>query len=205
MRRTRSGRFLLGLLLAALPAAAGEMLVLQVDPARTSVDFVLEATMHTVDGHLGSAAGRIAFDPASTLATGELVIDLVGAETGVGRRDKKMHAKILETDRYPTAVFRVSRIDLPHSLRQGRNELQLHGELELRGSRYPVLVPAVATLDGDRVAATAWIEIPYIDWGLQDPSFFVLRVAKTVRVEIETAGRLEGDLPASAAVTNDRR
>lgn len=204
MRRTWSAWALLGLLLVAPPASAGEMLVLHLDPESTSVDFLLDATMHTVHGHLGSASGRIAFDPASALATGELVIDLAGAETGVGRRDKKMHEKVLETDRYPTAVFRVNRIDLPHSLQQGRNELQLHGELELRGARHAVALPAVAVLEGDRIAATAWLEIPYIEWGLEDPSFLILRVAKTVRVEIETAGRLEGELPASAAAERRR-
>lgn len=204
MLRTRIPLVWLAVALIALPASAGEMLVLHLDPEETSLDFILEATMHTVHGHLGSASGRIAFDPASTLASGELVIDLGGAETGVGRRDKKMHAKILETDRYPTAVFRVNRIDLPRSLQQGRNELQLHGELELRGTRHPVLLPAVAQLDGDRITATAWLDIPYIDWGLEDPSFFVLRVAKTVRVEIETAGRLEGTLPASASIERRR-
>lgn len=204
MRRTSSVCLFLGLLATAGPASAAEMLVLQLDPERTSVDFLLDATMHTVHGHLGSASGRIAFDPASALATGELVIDLADAETGVSRRDRKMHEKILETDRYPTAVFRVNRLDLPQSLQQGRNELQLHGELELRGARHAVAVPAVAILDGDRITATAWLEIPYIDWGLEDPSFFVLRVAKTVRVEIETAGRLEGELPASAAAERRR-
>jgi len=204
MRRTSSVCLFLGLLATAGPASAAEMLVLHLDPENTSVDFLLDATMHTVHGHLGSASGRIAFDPASALATGELVIDLADAETGVGRRDRKMHEKILETDRYPTAVFRVNRLDLPQSLQQGRNELQLHGELELRGARHAVAVPAVAILDGDRITATAWLEIPYIDWGLEDPSFFVLRVAKTVRVEIETAGRLEGELPASAAAERRR-
>ena len=204
MRRTSSVCLFLGLLATAGPASAAEMLVLHLDPENTSVDFLLDATMHTVHGHLGSASGRIAFDPASALATGELVIDLADADTGVGRRDRKMHEKILETDRYPTAVFRVNRLDLPQSLQQGRNELQLHGELELRGARHAVAVPAVAILDGDRITATAWLEIPYIDWGLEDPSFFVLRVAKTVRVEIETAGRLEGELPASAAAERRR-
>lgn len=191
----------LALALVAAPAAAGEMLVFELDPEQSSVEFVLDATMHKVRGSLGPARGRIAFDPESALATGEIVIDLTRAETGIARRDRKMHENTLETDRYPEAVYRIDRIDLPASIQQGRNELQLHGELDFHGDTHAVAVPAVAVLEGDRVSATGWFEAPYVDWGLDDPSFFVLRVGKTVRVELEVAGRLEGELPAPAGDT----
>lgn len=204
MRRTSSVCLCLGLLAVAGPAGGGEMLVLHLDPESTSLDFVLDATMHTVRGRLASASGRIAFDPETALASGELVIDFAEADSGIARRDRKMREQVLETDRYPTAVYRVDRLDLPHSLKQGRNELQLHGELDFHGSKRQVSVPAVATLTGDRVTATAWLDIPYVAWGLDDPSFLVLRVGKTVRVEIEIAGRLEGELPAPAAPANRR-
>lgn len=190
---------LLGLVLWALPARAGEMLVLHLDPERSSLDFILDATLHTVRGSLGRPSGRIAFDPATGLATGEVVIDLSRADTGIERRDQKMHEKVLETDRYPTAVYAVERIDLPASLQQGRNDVQLHGVLELQGSQHTVAVPAVAVVEGDQVTATGWIDVPYVDWGLSDPSFFVLRVGKTVRVELEVGGRLEGEIPAAPA------
>lgn len=197
MGKTLAALLLLtGLTLPAPCAAAGEMLVLRLEPEETSVDFVLDATMHTVTGHLGSADGRIAFDPESGLATGEVVIDLTGAESGIERRDRKMHRQVLETDRYPEAVFRVEEIDLPRSLRQGTNDVQLHGILELHGAEHPVSVLATATLEDRRIEAFGWLDVPYVDWGLTDPSFFVLRVGKTVRVEIELVGRLVGgELP----------
>lgn len=200
MLKTVSAWILAGALCAGPALAAGEMLVFHLDPDETAVDFQLGATLHTVQGRLGTASGRIAFDPSSGLAAGEVVIDLSGAETGIERRDRKMHEQVLETDRFPEAVYRVERIDLPdRSLQPGRNDLQLHGSLEFHGATHPVSVPAVATLENGRVSATAWIEVPYVDWGLPDPSFFVLRVGKTVRVEIEAAGRLEGDLRTAGA------
>ena len=195
----------LALALLAAPAAAGEMVVFQLDPEHSSVGFVLDATLHTVDGDLGPVSGRIAFDPGSNLATGEVVIDLTKAKTGIERRDRKMREQTLETDRYPEAVYRIHGIDLPTVLQQGRNEIQLHGDLDFHGATREVAVPAVAVLDGGHVSATAWIEIPYVDWGLDDPSFFVLRVGKTVRVEMKIEGRLEGELPDAPAATPRRR
>ena len=195
----------LALALLAAPATAGEMVVFQLDPEHSSVGFVLDATLHTVDGDLGPVSGRIAFDPDRHLATGEVVIDLTKAETGIERRDRKMREQTLETDRYPEAVYRIHGIDLPDVLRQGRNEIQLHGDLDFHGATHAVAVPAVAVLDGGRVSATAWIEIPYVDWGLDDPSFFVLRVGKSVRVEMTIEGRLEGDLATGPAAAPEPR
>lgn len=198
MRRTVSAWIVTGALCPGAALAAGEMVVFRLDPEATAVDFQLGATLHTVEGSLGTASGRIAFDPVTGLAAGEVVIDLTGAETGVERRDHKMHEQVLETDRFPEAVYSLEQIDLPdRRIRDGRNEIQLHGTLEFHGAERAVSVPAVATLDGDRVSATAWIEVPYVDWGLPDPSFFMLRVGKTVRVEIEAAGRVEGNLPTA--------
>ncbi|MFP3940641.1 MAG: YceI family protein [Thermoanaerobaculia bacterium] len=200
MPRTVCAWIVAGALCPGAALAAGEMLVFHLDPDETAVEFRLGATLHTVEGSLGTASGRIAFDPESGLAAGEVVIDLTAAETGVERRDRKMHEQVLETERFPEAVYRVERIDVPdQSLELGRNDLQLHGTLEFHGATREVAVPTVATVEAGRVSATAWIEIPYVDWGLPDPSFFVLRVGKTVRVEIEASGRLEGELPAAGA------
>jgi polyisoprenoid-binding protein YceI len=189
---------LLALSLAASSASA-EMLVFHLDAERTTVHFRLKATMHAVDGTLGHGAGRIAFDPATGEAAGQVRVDLREADSGIERRDHKMHGKILDTGLYPDAVFHVERIDLPHSLRQGTNDLQLHGTMEFHGASHPVSLPAVAELAGDEVTATAWFAVPYVDWGLKDPSFFVLRVAKVVQVEIQAVGRLEGKLPEESA------
>lgn len=199
MSKTLGTSLVLCLVVSVLPARAGEMLVLHLDPERSTLDFVLDATLHTVRGSLGRPSGRIAFDPATGVATGEVVIDLARADTGIERRDQKMHEKVLETERYPTAVYTIDRIDLPASLQQGRNDVQLHGVLELQGETHHVAVPAVAVVEDDQVTATGWIDVPYVDWGLPDPSFFVLRVGKTVRVELAIAGALEGKLPPTPA------
>lgn len=178
-----------GWLIAAPLAAAPR--VLELDAARTAIELRFGATLQTVRGALGPVAGTIQFDDETgNPAQGAVVIDLVEASTGVARRDRKMHQKILETSEYPRAVFRVERLDLPSPLRQGRNTLQLHGTLEFHGERRPLALPALAMVEGDELTATGTVDIPYVEWGLRDPSYLLLRVAKQVRAAVRAVGTL---------------
>jgi polyisoprenoid-binding protein YceI len=177
-------------LLLALPLSA-ETLTLQLDPARTTVQFTFGATLHTVRGTLQAKEGTIRFDPATGSAEGWVLLDATSAQTGNARRDRKMHEKVLESRRFPDITFNVERISGTVN-RGGRSDLQLHGTLDWHGTRRPLALPAVATVNGDQVTATGFTTIRYMEWGLPDPSFFLLRVAKEVRVEIKASGRLSG-------------
>jgi hypothetical protein len=44
--------------------------------------------------------------------------------------------------------------------------------------------------DGDRLIATGHLSIPYVKWGLKDPSILFLTVAKKVELDIATAGHV---------------
>jgi polyisoprenoid-binding protein YceI len=179
------------LVLCLAPATApAQWQTLELDAARSRVDMTFHATMHDVEGTLGPASGRIEFDLATREARGEVVVELTEADTEVRRRDRKMHEKILETERYPRAIFRVERVSGVSELRDGANDLQLDGALELHGVSKPVTVLAHAEVRGAAVDATASARIPYLDWGVRDPSFFVIRVAKEVTVRIQAAGIL---------------
>ena len=46
-------------------------------------------------------------------------------------------------------------------------------------------------IDDDRIRVKSEFTVPYVEWGLKDPSVFVLRVAKEVQVRIVLVGRLE--------------
>ena len=192
-------RYPLSALLCAISCLASpltaETLKLHLDPAQSQVSVRFSATLQSVSGRLGPAEGTIEFDPATGEATGEVRMDFTEASTGVGRRDRKMHTRILETDRYPGAVFHLERVDLANTLHQGDNDVQLRGTVDFHGSSHLVTFPATVTVRGGQVRAKGWLEVPYIAWGIRDPSFFLLRVAKVVTVEIDVAGQLEGKQP----------
>jgi polyisoprenoid-binding protein YceI len=195
MRRARVLLLIGVAVTVAAPLAAAPRL-LELDGARTSIEVRFGATLQNVRGRLGPVAGTVEFDDQTgNPAGGAIVVDLLEADTGVARRNRKMHEKILETQRYPRAVFSLERIDLPSPLRPGRNTLQLHGVLDLHGSRHALSLPVVAIVEGEEVTATGFTTIPYVEWGLRDPSYLLLRVAKEVRVDVKATGRLKTPPP----------
>jgi polyisoprenoid-binding protein YceI len=171
------------------PPLAAETWTFELDPAATQVRFTLGATLHVVSGSLRAREGRIVLDPQTGAASGRIVLDARSAETGNRRRDEKMHAKILESARYPDVVFTVARVS--GTLKPtGRSDLQLHGTLAMHGVERPLDLLATADAADGRVRARGDFRFPYLEWGMADPSFLVLRVADEVGIEIDAVGRL---------------
>lgn len=186
--------------LAALPGAArAEELVLSFDPETTHVTFDLQATGHDVEGVLYLQGGEVRFDPATGAASGEISIDATRADTGNKKRDKTMHNKVLESEEFPLMVFRPERVEgsfEPH----GASELQLHGALTLHGQEHPVVLPVTVEADAGRVKARSEFPVPYVEWGLENPSFLFFKVADEVEVVVETEGTLAPSADTLAAL-----
>jgi polyisoprenoid-binding protein YceI len=172
---------------SVLPA---EPVTFELDAAATTIEFTFGATLHTVDGTIRAKEGKIYIQPETSTASGRIVIDATSARTGNDRRDRKMHEKILESQRYPEMVFEIER--LSGKLNPvGQSEIELHGTLEMHSTRRPIAMPAtVVTADGKTVTGTGTLILSYLEWGLADPSFFLLRVEKEVHVTVKAVGRI---------------
>jgi len=183
--------------LAFASVLSAEQVTFELDPAATTIEFTFGATLHTVDGTIRAKEGTIHVDSETGAATGRIVIDATSAKTGNARRDRKMHEKILESERYPEMIFEIER--LSGKLNPiGQSEIELHGNLEMHGTRLPIGLPAtVMTTDGKTVTGTGNLILSYLKWGLADPSVFLLRVEKEVHVTVKAAGsiRTEGAPP----------
>jgi polyisoprenoid-binding protein YceI len=187
--------FLLVSALCLASVLSAEPLTFELDPKATTIEFTFGATLHTVDGTLRAKEGTIRVDPETGTASGRIVLDATSAKTGNGRRDRKMHEKILESQRYPEMVFEIERVSGKLNP-VGQSEIELHGTLEMHGTRRPIALPAtVLSSDGKTVTGTGTLIISYRDWGLADPSFFILRVEKEVRVTVKAVGRISTSSP----------
>lgn len=186
------------LALALAPTARAEEQLLTLDPAATAVRFSVEATGHDVHGSFQIAAGAVRFDPATGAASGEIRVDALSAITGNGSRDKTLRGDVLETDRFPVFVFTPERLigALPEN---GAAKVELRGVVALHGASHPVTLPATVEVDGDRLKLSAEFPVPYVEWGLHNPSILFLRVADVVQVRIEGAGTLAKSALATLA------
>ncbi|MEO8596800.1 MAG: YceI family protein [Candidatus Solibacter sp.] len=176
-------RYAVTLFTLSVLLGAGESLV--VDPARTKVEFTLPSLLHTVHGEFQLKRGALHFDPQTGALGGELVVDAASGDSGNSSRDKRMHSAILESARYPEITFRPDRVD-GQMAPAGKSQVQLHGIFGIHGADHEIVMPATVDAAGGYYTVDATCEIPYVKWGMKNPSTLFLRVSDKVDVHIHT-------------------
>jgi len=171
------------------PRAGAEERTLILRPDRTRVTFTLKATAHEVRGVLPVATGELRVDPATGAATGTVTIDARGATTGNSLRDREMHADVLESERFPVITFTATRLD-GTVVDNGLSDVTLHGTVRIHGTEHALALPTKLRREAERIAAESSFDVPYVEWGLRDPSMLILRVAKVVSVTVKLDGNL---------------
>lgn len=169
------------------PLAQAQQLVLHCDPAQTAANFSLGASLHTVHGGFTLKRCEIHFDPSSASISGEVVFDATTGQTDNDSRDRKMHKDVLESERYPEVRFRPDRVDGKVAT-AATSTVQVHGMFGIHGAEHEITVPVDVKLDGNHWTASARFPVPYVRWGMKNPSNLFLRVRDSVDVELKAAG-----------------
>jgi polyisoprenoid-binding protein YceI len=164
------------------PTSSG-VLSFNIDPAKSTVQFTLGAVLHTVHGTFRIKSGAVRFDPNSGKASGQISVDVRSGDTGEGTRDRQMHASVLESERFPDAVFSPDRIN-GRLASSGASDVEVHGMLRIHGRDHEMTIPVRVQMQNASVTARAKFTVPYVSWGMRDPSTFVLQVAKSVDVDV---------------------
>lgn len=186
----------LAVLCSAATAAAAE-LTFKLDPVPSRVEFSVSDFLHTVHGEILFKRGTLRFDPATGVAGGKLVVDATSADSGNSLRDGIMHRDVLESKKFPEITF------TPQHIRgrvaaQGTSQVEIEGIMTLHGRAHPMTIPVSVQAAKGRAAADAQFTIPYVRWGLKDPSVLFFRVTKTTAVKVHVVGRLTATPPAVA-------
>ncbi|MFZ0889109.1 MAG: YceI family protein [Candidatus Binataceae bacterium] len=163
--------------------------VLEVDPAKTRVEFRLGGALHTTHGKFELKHGTIKADSATGNAEGSVVVDAASGESGDILRDIRMRDSVLEAQAYPEITFSPQHID-GHLDDQGNFQAKLEGVLALHGGHHQIVIETEGKLISDDLVATAHFSIPYVEWGLKDPSVLFLTVAKEVDIDIAMTGHI---------------
>jgi polyisoprenoid-binding protein YceI len=182
-------------MLIALPQHAAPLTVagpeaLELDTAQSTIHWTLGSSLHTVHGTFALKHGSLQIDPATGKASGEIVADATSGKSGNDGRDRKMHREVLESGRFTEIIFR------PDSIAgklepQGESTLQVHGVFILHGSQHELTVPVHANFAENHWTASAKFNVPFIEWGLKNPSNWLLRVEHSVTIDLELKGTVQ--------------
>lgn len=181
--------FVICVFIPVTPLRAQESVVI-LDPASAKVAFTLGATMHTVHGTFNLKSGEVRFELSTGKASGSVIVDATSAETGNSSRDSKMHKEILESAKFPEIVFTPTQVKGTIAP-QGISEVNVTGVMRLHGADHDVtLTISVEPAANGELHVSTKFDVPYIKWGLKNPSNFFLHVSDTVDVEVRATARL---------------
>ena len=118
-----------------------------------------------------------------------MVVLASSGKTGNDSRDKKMTKDILKVEESATVSFQPKSYTGAFAP-SGDSNLQVTGIFTLLGTPHEITLPMLVHLEGTSASAKAHFVVPYIQWGLKDPSFMFWKADKDVAIDLSLAGRL---------------
>lgn len=174
-----------------------ELLTLRlvIDPERTVARYRVQEQLAALDfpsdavGSTRAVSGQVVLRSDGTLAPADsqIVVDLRTLRSDESRRDNYIQGRTLDTGSFPSAVFvpREAR-GLGSRLAPGPFDLQLTGELTIRGVTREVTWEVSGEATEEEVRGLASTRITFQDFGLERPRVaVVLSVEETIRLELD--------------------
>ena len=160
-----------------------------VDPGASQVDFALGGNGHHVNGTFKVQSGAIEFDRTAHTISGSVVVAADSGNSGEASRDKKMNKDVLDIEKYSEITFTPQKFDGVIAP-TGDSTIQVSGTFTLHGTPHDITVPTQIHIDGTSLTAKTQFVVPYVKWGLKDPSVFILKVAKEVDINLTLVGKV---------------
>jgi len=171
------------------PAALAQHQTFVVNPDASEVKMALNTTHEVVDGTFHVQSGSIDFDRGTSKMSGSVVVLAGSGKTGNDSRDKKMNKDILKVEQYATASFEPKTYS-GNLAASGDSNLQVTGTFTLLGTPHEITVPLGVHLEADRATAKAHFVVPYVQWGLKNPSFLIWKAENDVAIDLDLVGTI---------------
>ncbi|MGO8719498.1 MAG: YceI family protein [Acidobacteriaceae bacterium] len=178
------------LLISASFLASAQTVAVRFDPAQCKVQWTLADVLHVVHGTFRFGSGNIVFNTQTGAAFGLFTVNENTGHSDSNTRDARMKKSVLKTSEYPTATFRPMRVSGKFNA-NGSSTLAVDGIFHLYGADHPLHLNFQVNAADNQVTATTEFAIPYVAWGMHDPSTLFLRVGKSVQMEIDAKGTIE--------------
>jgi polyisoprenoid-binding protein YceI len=100
-----------------------------------------------------------------------------------------MNADVLDTEHFAEVTFAPSSYQGTLAT-SGDSTIQVSGTFTLHGVAHDLTLPMQIHIDGTNLTAKGHFTVPYVKWGLKDPSIFILKVAKEVDIDLTLSGQV---------------
>jgi len=187
--KTISATLFFALPLALAPIAHAQHQTFTVNPDSSKVAFSLGGNTHHVDGTFRVQSGAVEFDRSKQSISGSVVVAAGSGNSGDQGRDKKMNTDVLDVAHFAEVTFAPNGYQGAIAA-TGDSTIQVTGVFTLHGTPHDLTVPIQIHIDGSSLTAKTRFAVPYVKWGLKDPSIFILKVAKEVDIDLTLAGSL---------------
>lgn len=167
----------------------GKVAVLELDPAKTTITFSLTGWPHDTHGTFKLKCGLIRIDPTTDKMHGIVIVDASSGNSGETIRDARMRSGVLEVSRFPEISFAPQQVE-SHGDPEGTFPVKVRGLLLLHGTQHDFTVDATVTRGMNNVTIHCSFVVPYVEWGLEDPTILMFKVSKQVFVDVTTNARL---------------
>ena len=171
------------------PAALAQHQTFVVNPDASEVQMTLNTSHEVVNGTFHIQSGRIEFDRGAPRMSGSVVVLAGSGKTGNDSRDKKMNRDILEVEQHATVSFEPKTYSGAIAS-SGESTIQVTGIFTLLGTPHEITVPMLVHLEEGSATAKAHFVVPYVDWGLKNPSFLIWKAENDVAIDLHLVGTI---------------
>jgi len=170
-------------------AAFAQHQTFAVNPDASEVKMTLKTNHEIVNGTFHLQSGSIEFERSAQKISGSVVVAAGTGKTGNESRDKKMNKDILKVEQYTTVTF-APKTYTGTIAPAGDSTIQVSGVFTLLGTPHDLTIPMQVHLDGTKATAKTQFVIPYVQWGLKNPSFMIWKAESDVTIDLNLVGQV---------------
>jgi len=171
------------------PAALAQHQTFAINPDASEIKMKLNTTHEVVNGTFHIQSGSISFDRSASHLSGMVTVGAGSGKTGNDIRDKKMNKDILKVEQFTTVSFAPKTYDGTIS-GSGDSTILVSGVFTLIGAAHDLTIPMQIHIDGSKATAKAQFVVPYVQWGLKNPSFLIWKAANDVAIDLNLVGQI---------------
>ena len=180
---------LVALYLVCWSSLQAQQVIFNFDAGKSQILWTLKGNVHTTHGTFHFRDSQLTANNSAGTISGDVVVDATSGESGNATRDGRMQKEVLESERFPYFHFTPQKLDGTVKT-SGESKVQISGTLQIHGATHMITIPVDVELVNGQLTAKGKFSIPYVDWGMKDPSNFLFKVDKSVDLEIVAVGKL---------------